>query len=350
MTLLPRFALSHAPALLLTTTLTAAAPAAVIHVEADGSGDYPTIQAAIDAAVAGDVVELGPGDYTGNVSRVIEGNIANAVAHLKSGVTLQSANGPALTRIDGEGSRHCLVGQFLDPSTVVRGISFIYGYASGGGGNGAWGGGVLVIDSAPTFEGNRFRDCYALGGGGFLSRRDFGGVGPTMLGNLFLDNTAGDLGGGLEISFAASCVVEGNTFVRNHTFSQGGAGLLINASAGTVDRNLFWTNVATGGAGGVTFISGAGASSTGSCNVFWNNQGDGDPNVTGGGIVIGANDNIIADPLFCDPGKGDFHVSTISPCAPTAPSGCGLIGALGVGCGPVGVEETTWGELKAAYR
>jgi len=38
----------------------------------DGSGDYPTIQAAIDDACDGDVIYLFPGTYTGDGNRNID--------------------------------------------------------------------------------------------------------------------------------------------------------------------------------------------------------------------------------------------------------------------------------------
>ena len=41
-------------------------------VKADGSGDYATIQDAIDNATAGDEVVLQPGNYTGDGNRDIE--------------------------------------------------------------------------------------------------------------------------------------------------------------------------------------------------------------------------------------------------------------------------------------
>ena len=42
------------------------------------------------------------------------------------------------------------------------------------------------------------------------------------------------------------------------------------------------------------------------------------------------NGNFSTDPLFCDPGSGDFSLDTVSPCL-DAP-GCGLVGAFGEGC------------------
>jgi hypothetical protein len=44
-------------------------PAAINHMEADGSGDYPNIQEAIDACDDGDTIEMGDGLYTGLLNR-----------------------------------------------------------------------------------------------------------------------------------------------------------------------------------------------------------------------------------------------------------------------------------------
>lgn len=49
---------------LLATLLSSAAGAATWYVEKDGSGDFTTIQPAIDAAAAGDTILVGPGQYT----------------------------------------------------------------------------------------------------------------------------------------------------------------------------------------------------------------------------------------------------------------------------------------------
>ncbi len=64
-----------------------------------------------------------------------------------------------------------------------------------------------------------------------------------------------------------------------------------------------------------------------SCNVFW---GSATPFEDDCGLAIGENDNIYADPLFCDPENGDYRLAANSP---AAVGSCGLIGALPVGCG-----------------
>jgi hypothetical protein len=47
---------------------------------------------------------------------------------------------------------------------------------------------------------------------------------------------------------------------------------------------------------------------------------------------------------------GNFYLSETSPAAP-ANNVCGaLIGAYQVACGPVPVEETTWGRIKSIYK
>lgn len=61
--------------------------------------------------------------------------------------------------------------------------------------------------------------------------------------------------------------------------------------------------------------------------------------------------NFSADPLFCAPDARDFTLRSDSPCAPeSGPTGCGLVGALGVGCGPVSLTPESWARVKARYR
>jgi hypothetical protein len=81
-----------------------------------------------------------------------------------------------------------------------------------------------------------------------------------------------------------------------------------------------------------------------SCNVFWNNE-----TADTHGFELDPTDRII-DPLFCDPDSGDLTVSSESPCLPANSLGCGLIGALGQGCGVVSIAPQSWGSIKSMYR
>lgn len=89
----------------------------------------------------------------------------------------------------------------------------------------------------------------------------------------------------------------------------------------------------------------AGTTIEGGCNLFWENMG-GD---FGGGGTPDSTD-VFADPLFCDLDNLDFTVQLGSPClAPPTPA-CAPIGALGLGCGPVSVQPSSFGRIKAMFR
>ena len=66
------------------------------------------------------------------------------------------------------------------------------------------------------------------------------------------------------------------------------------------------------------------------------------------------NGNIEADPMFCVNAEADsFAIASNSPCAPgNHPDGvdCGIIGARGIGCGPVPVRSSSWGRIKALLK
>ncbi len=74
--------------------------------------DYPTIQLAIDAAVSGDSVLVGPGHWTDKTSRVVSIGgfpaLFTACGFLKGGISIIGTAGPLATVIDGEesGSHH----------------------------------------------------------------------------------------------------------------------------------------------------------------------------------------------------------------------------------------------------
>jgi len=81
------------------------------------------------------------------------------------------------------------------------------------------------------------------------------------------------------------------------------------------------------------------------CNVAENTGG----NYTGAlSDQTGSNDNISAEPLFCDAPSGDLTLYDTSPCT-SANSPCGqTIGAHDVGC-ETAVEPSSWGRIKASF-
>jgi hypothetical protein len=64
----------------------------------------------------------------------------------------------------------------------------------------------------------------------------------------------------------------------------------------------------------------------------------------------GVNENLCADPLFCDPPSEDFSIDIASPCAEAASPTCGLIGAYGVACNLSPVLDSSWTSVKALFR
>jgi hypothetical protein len=94
------------------------AAAATFVVRPDGTGDYPTIQAAINASSAGDVIELTDGVFTGSGNRDVEFGGRE--------VTVRSQSGdPATCIIDCEGTQADTHRAFLflngeGPSAMLR--------------------------------------------------------------------------------------------------------------------------------------------------------------------------------------------------------------------------------------
>jgi hypothetical protein len=91
-------------------------------------------------------------------------------------------------------------------------------------------------------------------------------------------------------------------------------------------------------------VMGASHPETG-CNLLWDNPGG---NYFGDWVP--ASTDIFADPQFCDAAAGDYSLHSTSPAAPENSPTCGLIGALGVDCGPISIESTSWGRIKNLYR
>lgn len=397
----------------------------------DGTGDAASIQGAIYYGSAGDTVLVWPGTYYENID------------YLGKDVVLLAKFGPLVTTIDGTGIFDAVVtlGSGESRAAVLEGFTITAGQGSTKYSTGARGGGIMCYRSSPTIRGNRILGNRARTGGGIavgngqvVSPRPF----PLIEGNLFAENVSTGNSGALSIEHAdvivrenvfrrnscafdggairayfieGSAEIIGNEFLENEAGDHGGGLHIVVSPQGAapinVRFNLIVGNVARGsdigdnGSGGGVYVYGA----LGSCsnNTVVSNIGLGESPGSGGGLLIrsvpgslevraniialnlgdgiacfgenpaeigpnllwqnnlgdtgnlgvGCPDGwltgqIIADPSFCNIATGDYTVASNSP----AITGEEVRGAYDEpGCGPnVAVRRTTWGLLKALYR
>lgn len=334
-------------------------------------GDYPTIQAAIDAAADGDTIRVSPGTY------------GERVDTLSKRITLESVSGAAATTIDA-GGYGTAVKMDAGPgeTPVLRGFTI-----KGGGGPGD-GGGVIVTGGPALIEDNWIVDntgCIAAGVAAYASEAtirdnriasntqwcaDGGGIfigaagTVQVVGNTIEDNSSGS-GGGIGMNAAGAPVIVGNIIRRNHATGEGGGLSLGNHSDATITNNLIVDNEAfRGGAmaalvpmgtigptmvnntiagntaseGAAVYLSGFHAGSRFANNLIVGATtqatiectGLYDPtppifdhndifNATGPelsaacGTPIGTNGNVSFDPGLIDPTAGDYHLRADSP-------------------------------------
>jgi hypothetical protein len=135
-----------------------------INVDDNGTGDYPTIQAAIDDANDGDTVILQAGTYTGDGNRDID---FKGKAITVRSTDPNDSNIVIATIIDCSGTadephRGFYFHSGEDTNSVLKGLTLVHGFADKGGG-------ILCDNSSPTIMRCTISDCqtYADGSGGF---------------------------------------------------------------------------------------------------------------------------------------------------------------------------------------
>lgn len=335
---------------LLATVLTAASAAAVIR---NVPADYPTIQAALNASTFGDVIRVAPGTY-------VESLVIGAA---QNGVTLESTGGAAVTTIDGNNLQRVITCSSVGSLTIIRGFTIANGRAQPGTPNNL-GGGLKLLEANLRLEDNIIRNNFAEAAGGLYI--DFST--PTLVRNVIRDNQAFGTGGGIYCDHFSDATIESNIIARNSAGQYGGGITAWEISSPRIIGNTIVANTAVLGGGGL-YITRQCASEITRNIIAFNTQGGGivrdDPvvtptltcndvhgnlpaNFTGLPDVTGTNGNQSADPWFCNFPALDLSLSENSPCAPDhSPAGCGLVGAVDVGCGVVAVDYTTWGQIKA---
>jgi hypothetical protein len=272
--------------------------ATVLHVP----GDYATIQAAIDAAVVGDIVEVACGTYA--VPEII----------MKSGITLRSETGePECVQISPlVPLEEALLRCSAEAGTALEGMTFTLGRAMGDGvvtidgslavtkcnfvENYTWGAGsgmgssiIMLSNSTATFT-----ECVFHGN--FASSTVMSTLGsPVFLGCEFTNNDATDYGSGAAFSGkgafidclfsanmaffdggAVSCsesVFQNCTFAHNTAGIAGGAAVALNT---TFDGCVFYGNSVGALAYGTDEVSGGAITARSGCTIvdctFWGND------------------------------------------------------------------------------
>jgi len=365
-------------------------------VKVDGTGDVPTIQAAIDAAGMDDSILVGPGTYswtshgTGDATYGMIKMLKDA-----SALTIVGEMGALMTILDGEsmgrvfyfmgyypgtpggltldgftftGGTPTLPSQLVGgaftahmSSPILRNCSFTGNYADQGGA--VWCGG----QGGPTFENCYFEGNSARYGGAiFLINSPYT---MTMTDCVMQGNDA--TRGGALYGYSVPLVMERCVISRNNATSEGGALTLNQCYPSTIFQSTLYQNeAATGGGiallsttnltvensiiawsenGGAVSVPPAAAMTFGCSDLFANWGGDWTGPVAG---QLGMNGNFTADPLFCNRLTLDLLLHADSPCSPgrhPAGADCGQIGALPVGCGGVPVEERSWGAIKSKF-
>jgi parallel beta-helix repeat protein len=220
-------------------------------------------------------------------------------------------------------------GIIVSASTGVEILNNRFENNSGSGGGGA----IYITRSNPLIQENEMvGNTAGLGGGGAIFCNESST--PEIRENLIILNTASAAGGGIAVADTSNPQLIGNTLAGNSAALDGG-GIYI-----TLQSNPILTgNIVVGSATGNGIVVGT-ESGFGSftCNDVWNNL---PANYSGVPDPTGNDGNISADPEFCNPGSEDYHLNATSPCAAAnSPSGCGLIGALGAGCGVVAIDPS----------
>ncbi len=305
-------------------------------IRADGSGDWPTIQAAINIAVVGDTIVLADGIFSGEGNRDLD--------FLGKAITLQGQSGdPELAVIDCQGTLEENHRGFIFQSgevgtSILRHLSIINGNVSDDGG-------AILCKSSPVIENCVFQQNHADHGGGIFC--DHGS--PIINNCEFLQNEGRAKGGGVGL-FASEAEINNSLFTANWGYM--GAAIFLPDSSDVIVTGCTITNNANsldkasiGLDGNSTMaISNCivafgphyafgeydqGSVDISGCDIFGHGSGDYTGPVSG---ANGSSGNISSDPLYCDGADGDFTLRGDSPCSVhSAPSGV-RIGNYSVGC------------------
>ncbi|MDC0992006.1 hypothetical protein OAR33_00360, partial [bacterium] len=205
-------------------TLTIAGHADVITVDDDDpAADFSTIQDAVDAAVDGDRIEVGPGYYLANTKEDVP--VVEVVG--KSIEIVATAADPASTVIAGQGSRRCVEWSFALGDCLLQGFTLDSGFSADDGG------GIAIDLAALVIEGCVIQNCTATRDGGAVHSQSETILPPVARNCRFLFNTAGLDGGAVKA--LGGFDFHQSTF-ENNTASIYGGGMSFDGNPAGIDN------------------------------------------------------------------------------------------------------------------
>lgn len=222
-------------------------------------GDYPTIQAGIDAAVDGDTVLVAPDTYHETINFSGKEIIVRSEDPLNTIIDGDSS-GTVVMIISGEG-----------PGTVLEGFTITDGCASPGIGSA---GVHIATGASPTIKGNIINDngyIWSAAGGGISVNE----ANPIIEMNQITNNACIYEGGGIHLVGCLDAVVRNNTIVDNYVCSgygvSAGVGIYMQNSTALIENNIIVSNVGEPPSygGGLYLISPSTAEAD--FNDLWNN-------------------------------------------------------------------------------
>jgi hypothetical protein len=214
-------------------------------------GDYPTIQAAINAANNGDEVVIADGTYTGVGNRDLDFN--------GKAITVRSVNGPDTVIVDVEstvGSRGFYFHTGETSAAVLEGVTIRRGSAD-------YGGGIRIsLGAAPTIRNCIVSDSVAQQGGG-INVAGGGSIildGVRIRNNQATANLDGTGGGGLRVvrdtSGSPTVTVLASRIEDNASTAGSGGGILVDRATLHISKSIIASNTAGGWNGGGIAVAG----------------------------------------------------------------------------------------------
>jgi len=315
-------------------------PKTIYTVRKDGTGDYTTIQAAIDVVSDGDTVSVAAGTYIENIN--FNGkNIAVIGENQKTTIIDGNESGSVVTFENSE-----------DSTTVLKGFTITNGYAQNTGGGITINGASPIVESCIISENISYESGVSGGYGGGIKIE---GISHLKIRNTTISNNLAHMaGGGIHSGYESNVILENvliyenkiNSYGGNAIYGHGGTFSMVNV---TIVNNKYDTSntmisnslgisfsdsyvsiinsiIRNNGESEIIFNTGGAMGTDDSLKIMYSNILG---NLQSLGSFVVWNNNIDSDPLFVDAANGNYHLSNFSP-------------AIGAGIASIVIDGVTY--------